>query len=92
MFCFECIKMNQIVIKILLAGDKATPKIYLKQPCFTGSSKKELKKLCRQEMQILFTKMIFIKFVLNMIWLMINQKIEQKELNQTKFEEIMHLN
>ena len=49
MFCFECIKMNQIVIKILLAGDKITLKIFLKQPGFTGSSKKEMKKLCRQE-------------------------------------------
>ena len=60
-------KMNEIVNKFLLAGDKFIPEMHLKQPGFTYSAwsqfpkiKKELKKLCRQEIQSLFTKMIFI--------------------------------
>ena len=35
--CFECIKMNEIVNKVLLAGDKFMPEMYLKQPGFTYS-------------------------------------------------------
>ena len=30
-----CIKMNEIVNKFLLAGDKFMPEMYLKQPAFT---------------------------------------------------------
>ena len=37
MFCFECIKMNEIVNKILLTGDKFMPEMHLKQPGFTYS-------------------------------------------------------
>ena len=36
--CFGIIKMNKIVNKFLLAGDKFMPKIYLKQPGFTYSA------------------------------------------------------
>ena len=83
--------MNEIVNKFLLVGDKFTPEMHLKQPGFTYSGcgpftkKKELKSLCRQEMQILFIKMNLIRLVFSMIWLMANQKIYQKELNETKF-------
>ena len=38
MFCFEYIKMNEIVIKFLLAGDKFIPEMHLKQPGFTYSA------------------------------------------------------
>ena len=38
MFCFECIKVNEIVNKFLLAGDKFMPEIHLKQPGFTYSA------------------------------------------------------
>ena len=38
MFCFECIKMNEIVHKFLLAGDKFVPEMRLKQPDFTYSA------------------------------------------------------
>ena len=53
MFCFECnsieympkdtscrqsIKMNEIVNKFLLVGDKFLPEIHLKQPGFTYSA------------------------------------------------------
>ena len=34
----ECIKMNEIVNKILLVGDKFMPEIHLKQPGFTYSA------------------------------------------------------
>ena len=44
-FCFECnsvefahIKMNEIVNKFLLAGDKFMPEMHLKQPGFTYSA------------------------------------------------------
>ena len=40
MFCFKClrVKMNQIVNKFLLVGDKFMPEIHLKQPGFTCSA------------------------------------------------------
>ena len=75
--------MNEIVNKFLLVGDKFTPEMYLKQLGFTYSAcglftkkkKKELKSLCKLEIQILFIKMNLIKLVFNMIWLMENQNI-----------------
>ena len=74
--------MNEIWNKFLLTGDKFMPEMHLKQPGITYSAcgplkktKKELKSLCRQEIQILFTEMSLIKLVSNMIWLMANQKI-----------------
>ena len=81
-FCFECIQINEIVIKILLAGDKFIPEIHLKQLGFTYSScgpftknKERIENLCRQEIQVLFKEMILIKLVFHMIWNMVNQKI-----------------
>ena len=68
--------MNEIVNKFLLAGDKFMPEMHLKQPGFTYSAcgpfakNKELKYLCWQEIQILFTKMSLIKLVFKTIWLM----------------------
>ena len=73
--------MNEIVNKFLLASDKFVPELHLKQPDFAYSAcgpytrNKELKNLCRQETQILFTEMSLIRLVFNMIWLMANQKI-----------------
>ena len=37
-------------------------------------TKNELKNLCRQERQILFTKMSLIRLVSNVIWVVLNQK------------------
>ena len=42
-------------------------------------TKKEFKNLCRQEIQILYIKIILTKLVFNMIWLMINAKTWLKE-------------
>ena len=62
--------MNEIVNKFLVAGDKVMPEMHLKQPRFTYSvcgpsqkTKNELRNLCNQEMQILFTKMSLIKLI-----------------------------
>ena len=69
--------MNEIVNKFLLAGNKFMPEMHLKQPGFTYSACGPFtrNKERRQEIQILFTKMILIKLVFNMIWLTINQRI-----------------
>ena len=67
-------KMNKIVKKCLLAGDKSMPKMHLKQPEFTYSpcvpftkNKKKIKKLKKQEIQTIFTKTNLIRLVFNMI-------------------------
>ena len=84
--------MNQVVNKSLLVGNKFMPEMHLQQPglIYTACGpftkiKEELKNLCRQELQILFTKANLINLVFNMIWLMAKQKVYQKELSQTKF-------
>ena len=38
MFCFKVYKMNEIVNKSLLAGNKFMPEMHLKQPEYTYSS------------------------------------------------------
>ena len=62
MFCFKC-KMNEIVNKFLLVGDKFMPEMHLKQPGFTYSAcgpftknKERIEKLCRLEIQIYLQK------------------------------------
>ena len=73
--------MIEIIKKFLLIEDKFMPEMHVKQPGFTYSAcgpftkKKELKSLCKLEIQILFIKMNLIKLVFNMLWLMENQKI-----------------
>ena len=68
------IKMNEIVNKFLLAGDKFMPEMNLKQPGFTYSAcgpftkNRELKNSKKQEIQIIFTKMNLIKLVFSIIW------------------------
>ena len=80
---FWVYKRNDIVNKILLAGDKFMSEIHLKQPGFTYSDcgpftknkKEKLRNLWGLERQTLFTKMILRKLVFNMIRLMVNQNI-----------------
>ena len=68
MFYFECnftdCKMNDIINKFLLAGDKFMPKMHLSQPQFTCSvcgpllkAKKESKSLKELKIRNIFTKM-----------------------------------
>ena len=47
-------------------------------------TKKELKSLCRQETQILFTKMSLIRLVFNMIWLIAKKKDLTKRTQSDK--------
>ena len=74
--------MNEIVNKFLLAGDKFMPEMHLNNLVLltvlvvhSQKTKKELKSLCKLEIQTLFIKMNLIKHVFSMIWLMANQKI-----------------
>ena len=80
MFCLRCIKMNEIVHKFLLAGHKFMPEMHLKQPGFTYTvcspftkNKKRIKKFMQTGNTYL--EISFIKLLLDMIWLMVNQKI-----------------
>ena len=73
--------MNKIVNKFLLAGERFMPEMHLKQHGFTYSAcgpvttnNKEFKNLCKQEIQIISTKMNWINLVFNIIWLMANTK------------------
>ena len=76
-----CIKMNEIVNKFLLVGDTFMLEIHLKQPGFTYStcgpftkSKERIEKFM-QTGNTNFIKMNLIRLVVNMVWLMANQKI-----------------
>ena len=69
--------MNEIVNKLLLAGDKFMPEMHLKQPGFTYSAcgpftknKERIQNLKKQEIQAIFTKMNLIRLAFNTIWLM----------------------
>ena len=77
--CKQHIKINEILNKFLLAGDKFMPQMHLKQPGFMYSAcgpfhllktKKEFKNLKKQEIQAVFIKMNLITLVFNMIWIM----------------------
>ena len=72
--------MNEIVHKFLLASDKFMPEMHLKQPGFTYTvcgpftkNKKRIKKFMQTGNTYL--EISFTKLLLNMIWLMVNQKI-----------------
>ena len=60
--------MDEIVNKLLLAGDTFMPEKHLKEPGFTYSACGPFKK--KKEIQAIFTKMNLIRLVFNMIWLM----------------------
>ena len=67
--------------KFLFSGDKFMPEMHLKQAGFTYSAcgpftknKERIEKLMQTGNQTLYTDMSLIKLVLNMTWLMVNQK------------------
>ena len=70
--------MNAIVNKVLLAGDKFMPEMYLRQPGFAYSAcrpftkiKERIKKIKETgDSRYIFIKMNQIKLLFNMIWLM----------------------
>ena len=64
------------------------PEVHLEQPEFTYSAcgpftknEERIENLCKQEIQTTFIKMIWIKLVFSMIWLMVDMKIRFKEQN-----------
>ena len=84
--------MNEIVNKILLAGDKFMAEMHLKQPGFTyiacgpfTKNKERIQSLKKQEIQAIFIKMNLIKHAFNMIWLMVILKIQREEQFLIKF-------
>ena len=90
--CKQDIKMNEIVNKFLLSGDKFMPEMHLKQPGFTyiacgpfTKNKERIQSLKKQEIQAIFTKMNLIKHAFNMIWLMVILKIQREEQFLIKF-------
>ena len=69
------IKMNEIVNKFSLAGDRFMPEMHLKQPdlpilllVHLLKIKKEFKNLKKQEIRVILTKMKLIKHALNTTW------------------------
>ena len=84
--CFECnsvecnssekYKMNEIINKLLLAGDKIMPEMHLKQPGFIVlvdhllKIKKEFKNLKKQKIRDIFTEVNWIKPAFDIIWIM----------------------
>ena len=69
--------MNNIINKLLLAGDKFMPEMHLRQPQFVYSiadllldTKKKLKNLKKLVIRVLFIEMNLIKLVSNTILLM----------------------
>ena len=86
--------MNEVVNKFLLPGDKFMPEIHSNQPEFTYSAcgpftknNERIEKFIQiqKQIQMIFKGMILIKFVFNMIWLMINIRIYLKDYNQMRF-------
>ena len=84
--------MNEIVSKLLLTGDAFMREMHLKQSGFTYSAcgpftknKERIEKFMQTRNTFFFTEMSLIKLIFSMIWLMVNQKIYQNELNQTNF-------
>ena len=69
-------KMNELVNKFLLAGDKFMPEMYLNQDLLIVlvthlvKTKNEFKNLKKQEIGVIFAKMNFTRLVFNMTWLM----------------------
>ena len=69
-------KMNEIVNKFLLPGNKFMPEMHLKQPGFTYSAcepftknKERIQNFKETGDKAIFTKMNLIKHAFNMIWL-----------------------
>ena len=69
--------------------------MHLKQPWFTYSAcgsftknKQRIHKFMQTGNKIIFIRMILIKLVFNMIWLMANINIWLKKQNKTKFYEV----
>ena len=75
------VKMNEILNKFLLLGDKCMPEMHFKQPGFSYSACgpfTKIKEGIEKFMQTVNTDFIYkneLDKTFNMIWLMANQKI-----------------
>ena len=74
--------MNEIVNRFLLTRYRFMAEMHLKQPSFTYSAcgsftknKQRIHKFMQTGNKIIFIRMILIKLVFNMIWLMANINI-----------------
>ena len=70
-------KVNEIVNKFLLAGDRFMSEMHLKQPGFTYSAcgpltkiKERIQNSKKQDIKTVFKKMSLIRLAFNMTWLM----------------------
>ena len=78
-------KINDVINKFLLAGDKFIPEMHLRQPQFTYSAcgsftkhKQRIQKFKETGIQTIYTKMNYIKLVLLMMLHILIVKILQK--------------
>ena len=74
MRCKAKYKMNEIINKFLLAGDKFMPEMHLNNPnsliVLVDRSLKTKEEFKTIYIQTIFTKMNLVKLVFSMIWLM----------------------
>ena len=82
MFGFKVYKMNEIVNKLLLAGDKFMLEMYLKKIGFTYTAcgpftknKERIEKFMETGNTYFIYRNELDKSCFNMLWLMVNQKI-----------------
>ena len=75
--------MNETVNNFLLVGDEFMPEMHLKQPGFTYSAcdpftknKERIEKFMQTGNKDLFIERNLIRLLFNMMWLMVNQKIQ----------------
>ena len=68
-------KTNEIVNKLILAGDKFMSEMHSKQPGFTyiacgpfTKNKERIEDLCRLEIQMFITEMSLIRLVFSLTW------------------------
>ena len=90
--------MNKIVSKFLLAGDKFSPEMHLRQPGFTYSAcepltknKERIQNLKKHEIRNIFIKTNYIKLAFSMTWLMEISKIYLQEQLLIKYYVIKYL-
>ena len=88
----NCIKMNEIVNKFLLVGDKSMPEMHLKQPRLTYSAcgrftknKERIQKFKETRGTSYIYKNELDKACFNMMWLMGILKIQHEEQLLIKF-------
>ena len=82
MFYNKMYKMNEMINKYLLAGDKFMPEMHLRQPGFTYSAcgpftknKVRIEQFMQTGNTDLFIKMNSIRLAFSIVWFMVKQKM-----------------